>query len=124
MKSKQFLSIATIFSLTLVGLSCKKSTDVDATKPLQQSFQTAEPEVKKAIDTVNTSLKSGNYADASKALEPIVTQRVLTEPQRQAVSAALFQINKAVSANPALDSKEMYDLRLKMYKAVDSPKRF
>src|SRR5262245_10159256 len=113
MKSLWPVGSLTMLLLAVPQLSCKKDGTVDATQPLQQSFQSAEPEVKKAIETVNTSLKAGNYTEASKALEPIVTERVLTEAQRKAVSAALFQINKAVSANPALDTKEMYELRLK-----------
>ena len=108
---------------TVLLVACKKEEQVDASKPLEQSFQAAEPEIKKAIDTATSNLKSGNYTEASKALAP-VTDRPLTEAQRQAIGLALFQINKAITANPALDTKEMYDLRQKMYRAVDSPKRF
>ena len=104
--------------------SCTKEQKADATQPLQQSFQSAEPEVKKAIETVNASLKARNYADATKALAPVITQRPLTDGQRQAVGVALQQINQAVAANPTLDTKEMYELRAKMYQAVDGGKRF
>ena len=106
-------------------LGCKKNgTSADATRPLQQSFQTAEPEVRQAIDTVNNNLKAGNYAEATKALAPVVNTRNLTEPQRQAVGVALQQINQAIAANPALDTKEMYEMRAKLYKAYDGGKRF
>lgn len=102
---------------------CKKSVETDASRPLQQSFQSAEPEVKQAIDTVNNNLKSGNYAEATKALAPVVS-RPLTEPQKQAVGLALQQINQAITLNPNLDTKEMYEMRAKLYRAVDGGKRF
>ena len=106
-------------------LSCqKKGTTVDATQPLQQSFQTAEAEVKQAIETVNSSLKAGNYTEAGRALAPIVTTHTLTEPQRQAVGVALQQISQGIAADPTLDTKEMYELRAKLYHAYDGGKRF
>jgi hypothetical protein len=104
-------------------MGCKKKT-ADAAQSLHESFQSAEPEVKSSIETVNSSLKAGNYTEASRALAPIVSTRNLTEPQRQAVGVALQQINQAIAANPALDTKEMYELRAKMYKAYDGGKRF
>lgn len=111
-------------ALALLLTGCKKDAQADATQPLQQSFQAAEPEVKTAIDTVATSLKAGNYAEATRALAPVVTQRPLTEPQRQAVGVALKQINDAIAANPALDTKEAFDLRVKMFRAVHDGPRF
>jgi hypothetical protein len=121
----RILLLAVAASLVIVTVAgCKKGDQVDATQPLQQSFQAAEPEVQKAIETANSNFKSGNYLEASKALAPVVTERRLTDAQKQAVSLALFQINKAISANPALDTQELYDLRQKMFRAVDSPKRF
>src|SRR5258706_7921143 len=124
MKLFRVLFLFGVLSLASGLLSCNKQGGADATKPLQESFQTAEPEVKQAIDTVNTSLKAGNYAEASRALAPVVTTHNLTDPQRQAVGLAIQQINQAVAANPALDTKEMYDLRAKMFKAYDGGKRF
>ena len=115
-------ALATIFGLTLSG--CNKQSQVDPTQPLQQSFQAAEPEVQKAIQTANENFKTENYLEASKALAPVVSNRPLTDAQKQAVSLALFRINKAIEANPNLDTKELYELRLKMYRAVDSSKRF
>ena len=109
-------------ALCLVG--CKRTSKVDATQPLQQSFQTAEPEVQQVIAKVNTSLKANNYAEATRALAPLVTQRPLTDSQRQAVGVALQQINQAVAANPALDTKEMYELRAQMFQAMRRGSRF
>ena len=114
--------LAAVACLGFVG--CGGAAKTDATQPLQQSFQTAEPEVKKTIETVSTSLKSGNYADATKALAPLVTGRPLTDAQKQAVGLALQQVNEAYAANPALDTKEMYELRLKMFEAVHRGPRF
>jgi len=53
-----------------------------------------------------------------------VTGRKLSEAQKQAVGLALKQVNDAIAANPTLDTKEMYELRAKMYKAVDGGSRF
>jgi hypothetical protein len=122
MKRFTTLSFVATAVLTLC-VSCKKGPETDATQPLQQSFQAAEPEVKTAIDTVTTNLKAQNYAEATRALAPVIT-RPLTDQQRQAVGVALKQINDAVAANPALDTKEMYEMRAKMFKAVHSGPRF
>jgi len=113
-----------LVACVLVFTGCKKKQTVDASQALQQSFQSAEPEVKSSIDTVNSNLKSGNYVEASRALAPIVSTRPLTEPQRQAVGVAIQQISQAIAANPSLDTKEMYELRARLYKAYDSGKRF
>ena len=122
---RQFAFVSCFAALAFLVISgCNKHAKADATQALQQSFQAAEPEVKQAIESVNSNLKTGNYAEASRALAPIVTTRNLTDPQRQAVGTALQQISQAIAANPALDTKEMYELRLKMYRAYDGGKRF
>jgi hypothetical protein len=114
--------LAIACALALLAGSCGKETKTDATKPLQQSFEQAEPDVKQNIQAVTVSLKAGNYAEAAKTLAPIVSDRKLTDPQKQAIGLALQQINQALASNPALDTKEMYELRLKMFKAVDGGK--
>jgi len=119
----RFLSLFLALTLVVFVMGCKKK-GINATQSLQESFQAAEPEVKSSIETVNNSLKAGNYTEASRALAPVVSTRNLTEPQRQAVGVALQQISQAIAANPALDTKEMYELRAKMYKAYDGGKRF
>jgi Tfp pilus assembly protein PilP len=124
MKPLTRLSLLIVPALALCVVGCKQATPVDATQPLQQSFQTAAPEVQQVIATVNNSLKANNYTEATKALAPVVTQRVLTDPQKQAVGVALQQINQAIAANPALDTKEMYQLRAQMFRAVQSGPRF
>ena len=124
MKPFVLLSWFVLLAFAFCLVSCKKAVQTDATQSLQQSFQTAEPEVKQAIATVNASLKAGDYAEATKTLAPLVTQRPLTDAQKQAVSLALQQVNQAVAANAALDTKEMYELRAKMFQAVHSGPRF
>ena len=105
--------------LTLVVVSCgHRGPQADATKPLQQSFKTAEPEVRQAIQVVNTHLQARDYTAAARALAPVVSQQRLTEPEAQAVGVALQQINQAIAADRSLDTKEMYDLRAKMWRAV------
>ncbi|MRR37345.1 hypothetical protein EG829_22365, partial [bacterium] len=90
--------------LAAAAPGCKKQPlTVDASQPLQESFQTAEPEVKQAIEAATTSLKAGRYAEATQALAPVVDARALTEPQKQAVGMAIQQINQAIAADPSLD---------------------
>ena len=124
MKPSTVICALVVAELAMNFAGCGGAAKTDATQPLQQSFQTAEPEVKKTIETVNTSLRSGNYAEATKALAPLVTGRPLTDPQKQAVGLALQQVNQAIAVNPGLDTKEMYDLRLKMFEAVHRGPRF
>ncbi len=124
MKSSILFSFLTVTALALFLASCKKEAKADATQPLQQSFQTAEPEVKKTIETVNNSLKSGNYSEAARTLAPLIAERPMTDAQKQAVGVAIQQMNQAIAANPKLDTKEMYELRAKMFQAVQSGPRF
>ena len=112
-------------AIVLCCVGCKKSeATVDATKPLAESFKAAEPEIKNTIQTVNTRLTEGNYFAAAQAMEPVLTQPNLTEPQKQAIGLALSQMNQAVAANPSLDSKEFYDARARMFQAMRGKSRF
>ncbi len=119
MKSSTLCCLCVSAILTLVAVSCgRRETQVDATKALQQSFQAAEPEVRQAIQVVNNHLKARDYTAAARALAPVVAQQRLTEPERHAVGVALQQINQAIAADRSLDTKEMYDLRARMFQAV------
>ena len=109
--------IVTVLALCLVG--CKREQRVDATKPLQQSFESAGPEVQEAITKVNACLKANNIEEATKTLAGVVSQRALNDSQRQALGLALQQINQAVAANPSLDTKEMYQLRAQLFRTFD-----
>ena len=104
------------FALCL--LSCKKETHVDASRALEQSFQASEPEAKQAVASATTSLKAGKYIEAGRALDPVLAGRKLTPQQRQAVDLMFQQINQAIAANPSLDSKELYELRVKLAQAA------
>lgn len=108
----------------LLAMGCGQEAAVDATVPLQQSFQTAEPQVRQSIQTVTANLQSQNYVQATRALAPVVTRRRLTEPQKEAVGMALQQINQAIAADPSLDTQELYRMRVQMFRAVDSGPRF
>jgi predicted negative regulator of RcsB-dependent stress response len=125
MKSK--LGPLSVIAIGLIfgSMACNKKADhADATQPLQQSFQSAEPAVQQSIASATTSLKAGNYAEATRALTPVVTTRQLTEAQKQAVGVALQQINQAIATNPKLDTKEMYEMRQKLFQAVRGNSRF
>jgi len=106
------------FTLCLLGCTREKDPRVDATRPLEQSFQATEPEVRQAVVTVTTSLKAGNYTEAARALEPVLARRKLTPQQKEAIGLLFQQISQAVAANPSLDSKELYELRRKMFRAA------
>ena len=101
-------------------LGCKKeqASRVDASRPLEQSFQAAEPAAQQAIASASASLKTGNYAEAARAVQPVLTGRTLTPAQRQAVGLMFQQISQAVAANPALDSQELYALRVRLAHAA------
>ena len=125
MKSFTLLSLALGVALIPCGLGCRKQAPADAAQPLQQSFQAAEPEVQQAVAKVATQLHAGQYAEATRTLAPVVSGRPLFEAQKQAVGVALKQINQSITANPTLDTKEMYELRAKMFRAVhNSQQRF
>ena len=105
----------------VVGLlGCNKATDprVDASRPLEQSFQSAEPATQQALAAVKAGLQNGNYVEAARAVQPVLTGRNLTPQQRQAVGLMFQQISQAVAANPSLDSPELYELRVKLAKAA------
>jgi hypothetical protein len=113
---------SSVVLLLLAGVfafpSCSNQGTVDASQPLEQSFQQSPPEITKAIQTVNSSLKSKDYLQAARSLAFVLDKVKLTPAQNQAVGTALKQINDAIAADPSLNSAEMYQLRQKMFVAV------
>ena len=124
MKLAKVFSVLAIGGAALCVLGCQKESRVDASRSLEQSFQESEPEVKQAIATATTSLKVENYTDAARALNPVLAGRELTPPQRQAAGLLFQQINQALAKNPGLDSKKLYELRVKLHQAAAGAKRF
>jgi len=122
--TRSALQVLVSVALIVTVASCNKAASTDASKPLQQSFQTADPAAKQAAETAAADLKAGRYAESLRSLAFVADQRNLTEPQKQAIGMTLQQINSEIAKNPALDTKEMYQLRLKMHQAVDGGKRF
>lgn len=112
-----FLSVS-VSALTIYFAGCTQRADVDATRQMEKSFQQAAPEVKQAIEAVNSNIKEGNYLEALKTLAPVVQSRNLTQPQLDAIGLILKQVNDAIAANRSLDSKEMYELRKQMFQAI------
>jgi hypothetical protein len=124
-KFNPLLGLGLTLGLAAGLVACKpKEAQVDATQPLQQSFQEAEPAVRQTIAAVNTSLKAGQYQQAGQLLQPVITSRQLTAQQQQAVALTLQQLNQAVAKEPALDTKEMYELRNKMFQTLRKGSRF
>ncbi len=104
--------------------ACHKENRVDATGPLQESFKSSEPQVQQAISTASASIKAGNFTDAARVLNPVLTGRQLTPEQKQAAGMLFQQINQALTANPNMDSKELYELRVKLHQGVTGGSRF
>ncbi len=111
------LCLSTAVMLLAAGCG-RRQKQVDATQALQQSFKAAEPQVRQAIQTVNGHLQAKDYIAAARTLAPVVTQQPLTEPEKRAVGVALEQINQGIAADRSLNTKEMYELRAKMFQAV------
>jgi len=122
--TRRTLPLAALAAIVACAPGCGRKPAPDATLALQESFQTAPPEVQQLVAQVNTQLKAGQVAEATRTLAPVVSGRPLTDPQRQAVGVALQQINKSIAANPKLHTKEVYELRARMFNAVHSGPRF
>jgi len=120
MNLAKILFCVEVWGCALCLMSCKKEKEnrVDASRPLEQSFQVTEPEVRQAVGIATTRLKAGNYTEAARALEPVLARRKLTPQQKEAVGLLFQQISQAVAANPSLDSKELYELRVKLAQAA------
>ena len=125
MKLARICSSLVIWGCALCLLSCHKETRVDASRSLEQSFQASEPQVKQAITTATTSLKAGNYTEVARAMDSVLAGGPqLTPPQKEAVELLFKQINQTLAANPSLDSKELYELRVKLHRAATGGSRF
>ena len=62
---RRFLSLVLCAcALSVLGCKPKQQAAVDASQPLEESFQAAEPAAQQAIATASASLKVGNYAEA------------------------------------------------------------
>ena len=118
MKPTEILHGLVIGACALCLLGCKKETRVDASRPLEQSFQGAAPEAKQALASVQANLKAGSYVEACRAIEPVLAGRNLTTEQRRAVGLMFQQVNQAIAANPSLESKELYELRVRLAHAA------
>jgi hypothetical protein len=116
----KFFSTALCLAMALLALDlagCKKA-ETDASGPLLRSFQNADAETKQDIQSVTGDLKASNYVAAVKTLLPLVERQKLSPDQKQALALTLKQINEATGADPAFDSKEMYEMRSELFHAV------
>ncbi len=120
MKTIMKLPFIIALAFILVSPGCKKSEPpvADASPVLQQAFETAAPDLKEGIAAVATNMKAQKFAEAVTALEPIVAKPQLTEPQKQAILAAILQINEAIANNPKLDAPGMSARRAKIFEIL------
>ena len=72
----------------------------------------------KRWESFDGHLQAKDYVAAARTLAPVVTQQPLTEPEKRAVGVALEQINQGIAADRSLNTKEMYELRARMFQAV------
>lgn len=112
------LSLLLGFLLCQGFAGCSRHSNVNASKDLEDSFQTASPEIKQKIEIVRSDLKAKDFLQACTTLNSIVGKADLDLAQKQAVGKMLSQINDAIAADPKLDSPEMYRLRQKLFRAI------
>ncbi len=113
------LTILVLSSLMFV-IGCGKEAPppTESGPTLPQAFEQASPALKQGAETVANHIQAKNYAEATKALEPLAMSPSLTEPQAQAVLIAIRQIGDAIASNPNLDTPEMAALRARMFSAL------
>lgn len=120
MKTIVNLPVFVVLACLAFVMGCGKATPppADSGPTLQQAFESASPTLKQGAETVAGLIQARNYAEATKALEPLALSPALTEPQAQAVLIAIRQIGDAIASNPKLDTPEMAALRSKMFSAL------
>ena len=118
MRRCQMVLLASILLVAAGVVSCGKKVASDASAPLEESFQQAEPETQQAIEEVTSNLRARNYSQAMRHLAPVIENRQLTEAQKQAVTTMLQQVNDAIVADPSLETAEMYRMRQNMFHSV------
>ena len=115
-----------VLALLLAAVSCQcvtgcgRDNSENASQDLEVGFQTASPDIRQKIKSVQDDLKDKNFLQAAKTLLSVVTKVDLNPERKQAVGKMLNQINDAISADPKLDSPEMYHLRQQLFKAIYS----
>jgi hypothetical protein len=107
-------------ALSLLTCGCKKSEPpvADTSPALQQAFESADPALKERVAAVAADVKAKKLVDATKALDQLVSSARLTDAQAQAISNTILEMNEVAANNPEVDSKEMYDLRSKMFQSL------
>src|SRR5262249_52606696 len=118
-----FISCLVVSTTPLTFSACARKPTTDASQSLKESFQSTEPATRQAVEAATSQLKSTNYGAAAQSLAPLLNQP-LNASQKQAISLALQEMNRAIEKNPALDTREMYELRRNMFRAVDGGSRF
>ena len=103
--------------------ACARKPASDAGQSLKESFQSTDLATRQAVEAATSQLKSANYAAAAQSLAPLLNQP-LNASQKQAIGLALQEMNRALEKNPALDTREMYELRRNLFRAVDGGSRF
>ncbi len=100
------LTLLALMCAALLGVACKKKTEVD-TKPLQQSFQSAPAPQQSAADKVVSAVKAGDYAGATAQLQQLAMQANLTPDQQKAISDTLKQVGDALKAKGEAAAKDV-----------------
>lgn len=94
---KKMTSIfAAIVAATCVMTGCGSKSSVD-TKPIETSFQSAEPATKSAADKAVSAIKSADYSGALSELKSLASKAKLTSEQQQAIKDVMAQVEKAIA---------------------------
>ena len=101
------LSLISLLALMVAG-GCKKSeSSQGATGPtvdvfkLSQAFPTPTAEVHRSLDTIQFSIRYGNYDAALSELNKLSNDASLTGAQKKAVSDTIEQVKQAQATPPA-----------------------
>ena len=100
-----------VVSCALVGGCHPKQPQRDAWKVLEQSFARSEAGTQAGVREAGAALQVSNYVGALTILNQLVVRQPLSAGQKQALVAVVGQVNKAVSANSALDTPVLYQVK-------------
>lgn len=98
---------ATAFAVTGCSKSEKAPTSADINgvtvdlPKLNQTFDSASPEIKSLVTQVGFNIRYGKYEDSLMALDKLANDPNVTEPQKKVVNDVIEQVKKLANAAPA-----------------------
>jgi len=68
---------------------------------LKETFADAGPEAKQSVSMVQRNLRYGDYEKALMALDELLKDPAITEPQKKVVNEVIDQVKKVMTQAPA-----------------------